>query len=76
MDDEYEEYEEYDSPSLFSFSPMAIVFSQLKCLAISVFVLLILLWLISKVPLIGPLVSDGIKKGIGTIAEFAGVIKC
>ena len=75
---EYEEYD-YDQPSgygLMSFSPMGFLIKQAKCMAISIIIFMVLIWLISLVPVIGPWVGDTIKLGITKLAEGAGVLNC
>lgn len=75
-----QDYSSLPSPSssfsLASYSPQAIILAQVKCMAIGIVVFLICTWLISKIPVVGPWVSDKIKLLITKTAEWAGVLKC
>lgn len=77
------EYEEYDDSndsgggfSLLSFTPMGFLLGQAKCFAISIIVFMILMWLISLIPFVGPWISRTIKLVITKVAVFAGVLNC
>ena len=59
-----------------SWSPQAILFNQLKCMAIGIVLFMIILWLISWIPLIGPWLKRAIQRLVTLLAEFMGVARC
>lgn len=59
-----------------AWSPQAIIFNQVKCMAIGIVVFMILMWLLSMVPLIGPIIKNTILRIITKLAELAGIAKC
>ena len=84
-DEEYEEYEDEDksyynkkksSFSLSSWDPRVILYNQVKCFVISIIIFMILIWLISYIPIIGPIMKNLIIRFITFLASMAGVIKC
>lgn len=62
--------------NLTDYTPMGMLKNQIWCMAIGIIVFMILMWLISLIPIIGPWISSTIKYMITKLAEFAGVLNC
>ena len=71
-------YGVYDSTGidLTAYTPMGMLKNQLWCMAVGIIVFMILMWILSKVPIIGPWLSSTIKYSITKLAEFVGVLNC
>jgi hypothetical protein len=62
--------------NIMDYTPMGMLKNQLWCMAVGIVIFMILMYLISLIPVIGPWVSNKIKWLIAKLAEFAGVINC
>jgi hypothetical protein len=61
---------------IMSYSPQALLWNQAKCMAIGIVVFIVLMWILSRIPVVGPWISDAIKYIITKLAVLAGVINC
>ena len=57
-------------------SPMGFLMSYAKCILIGLAIFAIILWAISKVPVIGPWVRNTVLWILTKLMEFAGLANC
>jgi hypothetical protein len=62
--------------NIMDYTPLGMLKNQLWCMAVGIVIFMILMYVISWIPLIGPWISSTIKWLITTLAEFAGVLNC
>jgi hypothetical protein len=55
---------------------MAMLRKQAICMDVGISLFVIITWIISLIPIIGPFISRTIKWGITKIAVMAGVLNC
>lgn len=87
--EDYQNNQQYQSPAyqspayaqsspmdLGAWSPTALLWNQAVCMAIGIVIFMVVTWLISKIPIIGPWTSRTIKWIITKLAVMAGVLNC
>lgn len=57
-------------------NPIGFLRNKAICMAIGIVVFMLLMFAISKIPIVGPWVSNTIKLIITKLAVFAGVLNC
>ena len=62
--------------NIMDYTPMGMLKNQLWCMGVSIVIFMILTYIISRIPIIGPRISSTIKWLITKLAEFAGVLNC
>jgi hypothetical protein len=72
-----EEYEWVPDDSVSSaLNPMGFLYKQMFRFALAVVVLIILIWLVSKIPVVGPPASSVIRWAMGAALLRVGLISC